>query len=152
MRDDAASEEALLRELDSMYQRVADLETKEPVSQKKEHALKDDALKVKDKTAQGNVIQFPEKKINVPHTFNQETGDVPEIKPLRKSPYFKYIVVIFISVFFWACIFWISSFYKSYSSLSDPPVQTRSGHIPSNETTKKTLVPALIPAADNPQK
>lgn len=137
MRDDTASDEELLCELDSMYQRVADLEKKELVTQKRDGAH------------QGNVIPFPEKKINAPPPLKPKAVAVPKTKPAGRSPYFKYMVFVFLSVFFWACVFWVGSFIRTYSSLGSPPANTRPSQTPSDESPKRTIVPALNqPAAD----
>lgn len=151
MKDDAASEEDLLRELDSMYQRVADLETKEPASNQKDHSVKSGAFKKGNKPVQGKVIPFPEKKINTFPPCDQDTETFSEKKQLRNSPYFKYIAAIFLSVFFWACIFWIGSFFKAYSSLGSLTARPKPPSSSSYETTQKTIVPPLQPA-EEPRK
>ncbi len=154
MKDDAVSEEDLLRELDSMYQRVADLETNEPISHKKDHSFKAETFKGGKKPVQGKVIPFPEKKISAspPSPSNQDAETSSGKNPLRKSPYFKYIAAIFLSVFFWACIFWVGSFFKAYSSLGNSATRSNSSSVTTYEPIQKTIVPAIPPAAEKPQK
>jgi len=100
MKDERASEEKLMGELDRMYRHVADLESSQAVAEHDHNPYGDEQISDQMASSQAKIIPFPGHRIHLP------AGDMSEEEPRqkRKSSYHPYLIVASFSVIFLAFI------------------------------------------------
>jgi cell division septation protein DedD len=81
MKDDQASEERLMGELDRMYRNVADIESFQAPAEHNHHPYERQQISDQEASTHAKIIPFPEHRIHLP---SEEPSDISEDEPKRK--------------------------------------------------------------------
>ncbi len=106
MKDDQASEERLMGELDRMYRNVADIESCQARVEHNHDPSEREQISDQEASTHAKIIPFPEHRIHLP---SEEPSDVSEEEPeqKRKPSYRPYLIVAFSSLIFLGFVLFI---------------------------------------------